>query len=68
MLPEFRSPLVNIAHLPKLNDCRGREASSWLPFDGRGMVGPRRFEGTTERRWGSSMTHVNILRRGEDEI
>jgi hypothetical protein len=29
--------------------CRGREASPRLPFDGRGMMGPRRFEATTGR-------------------
>jgi hypothetical protein len=29
--------------------CRGREASPRLPFDGRGMMGPRRFEDTTAR-------------------
>src|SRR5258708_23295027 len=31
--------------------CRGREASPRPPFDGRGMMGPPRVEGTTGQRW-----------------
>jgi hypothetical protein len=48
--PRVPGSLVNTAHLPKLNDCRGREASSRLPFDGR-VWWAVKVEGTTGRRW-----------------